>query len=181
MKKIVINLSNRWLYTFILIGIIILLGIIVYALAPGSSGNPGHNIQDVGPPATCADGQVLQFINSTNNWGCVDDTDTRCDTSGTCSQVCIGADCQSSWPDVVTTDYCAGGTCGSLAINGDLSVTGNSNVGALLKLGSYSSLPTTCNAANKGSLMAWDDGSRICLMFCGRSGGGYIWTLLHCQ
>jgi hypothetical protein len=25
-------------------------------------------------------------------------TDTRCDVSGTCSQVCIGADCQAAWP-----------------------------------------------------------------------------------
>jgi uncharacterized protein (DUF779 family) len=26
------------------------------------------------------------------------DVDTRCDVSGTCSQVCIGADCRGSWP-----------------------------------------------------------------------------------
>ncbi|MCK5472305.1 hypothetical protein KAI54_03920 [Candidatus Gracilibacteria bacterium] len=25
-------------------------------------------------------------------------SDTRCDTSGTCSQICIGSDCETSWP-----------------------------------------------------------------------------------
>ncbi|MGD2073199.1 MAG: hypothetical protein PVG65_06905 [Candidatus Thorarchaeota archaeon] len=26
------------------------------------------------------------------------DVDTRCDVSGTCSQVCVGSDCRNSWP-----------------------------------------------------------------------------------
>ena len=28
------------------------------------------------------------------------DTDTRCSSSGTCSQVCIGTSCRSSWPSM---------------------------------------------------------------------------------
>jgi len=68
--SIKIHLTNRWLYTFIALGILAIIGVGVYALAPGSSGNPGHNIQDVGPPTTCANGQFLQFIDSTNGWGC---------------------------------------------------------------------------------------------------------------
>jgi hypothetical protein len=33
------------------------------------------------------------------NVSCGTDIDTRCDTSGTCSQVCIGSDCRTSWPE----------------------------------------------------------------------------------
>ena len=90
-----INLTNRWLYTFILIGIIILLGIVVYAYTNPTTG-VGHDYNEIQP---CADGQVLGMV--AGIWTCVDmwneTADTRCDTSGTCSQVCIGSDCQLSW------------------------------------------------------------------------------------
>ena len=41
-----------------------------------------------------SEGQTLKV--SGGAWTCA--TDTRCDTSGTCSQVCIGTDCKTSWP-----------------------------------------------------------------------------------
>lgn len=71
MKKIQINLSNKWLYTFIAVGVIVLLGVGVYSLTPGTAPNPGHLINDVAPPIGCADGQVLQFVDEANGWGCV--------------------------------------------------------------------------------------------------------------
>lgn len=45
---------------------------VVYALTPGVASNPGHVIDNVAPPAGCVNGQVLQFIDSVNGWGCVD-------------------------------------------------------------------------------------------------------------
>ena len=58
-KKIQINLSNKTYYTLIVIGVIVLLGIIVYAVAP----NPGHTWGEIECPgcittADIGDGQV---------------------------------------------------------------------------------------------------------------------------
>ncbi|MCK5149584.1 hypothetical protein KAJ87_01515 [Candidatus Pacearchaeota archaeon] len=61
--------SNRWLYTFIVIGILAIIGVGVYALTAGETPDPGHNIQNIGPPSDCVNGQVLQFIDGA--WGCV--------------------------------------------------------------------------------------------------------------
>ncbi len=69
-RKIQFNLSNRFLYTFIAAVIIISLGIVVYALAPGQTPNPGHNISQLGAPSTCSPTQVLQWSGSA--WQCAD-------------------------------------------------------------------------------------------------------------
>ena len=74
-RKIIIKMSNRNFYSLILLGVLILLGggfLIVNALTPGVAPNPGHLISEVAPPAGCGSGQVLQFIDETNGWGCVD-------------------------------------------------------------------------------------------------------------
>ncbi len=63
-----IHLTNRWLYTFIAIGILAAIGVGVYALTPGIIPNPGHDIQTISPPTGCAANQYLQF-NGTN-WKC---------------------------------------------------------------------------------------------------------------
>lgn len=68
-KGIHIHLTNRWLYTFIAIGILAVIGIGVYALTPGVAPNPGHLISDVAPPSGCVSGQILQYNNG--NWACV--------------------------------------------------------------------------------------------------------------
>jgi len=65
-----INLSNKVAYTFIAFGIIILLGIGINALVPGQTPNPGHNIQNIGPPTPCVAGYYLQF-NGTD-WICAE-------------------------------------------------------------------------------------------------------------
>ena len=61
-----ISFSNRWLYTFIALGIIILLGVIVYGYTSSSTG-AGHGLNELEP---CADAQILQTDG--NNWVCVD-------------------------------------------------------------------------------------------------------------
>jgi len=54
-RKIIINLSNKWLYTFIAIGVVILLGVGVYAVVDTSQGwHPWSQIGDI--PAGFADG-----------------------------------------------------------------------------------------------------------------------------
>lgn len=60
-----INLSNRWLYTFIILGILAIIGVGVYALAPGVAPNPGHLLSEVGVPTGCVAGQFISW-NGTN-------------------------------------------------------------------------------------------------------------------
>lgn len=95
--SVTINFSNRWLYTFIILGILAIVSIGVYALTPGVAPNPGHLISDMAPPSPCTQNQFLQFDGTT--WKCVAavDTDTRCDTSGTCTKLCIGTNCKTNW------------------------------------------------------------------------------------
>jgi len=99
-----INLSNRWIYFLITLGILAIIGVGVYALTPGGnpsgtpSQNPGHLISIIDPPSPCTADQFLQFDGT--NWKCttsVVDTDTRCDTSGTCTKLCIGTNCKTNW------------------------------------------------------------------------------------
>ena len=70
--KIEVNLEKR--YAYLIIGLLILVFgfFVVNALTPGVAPNPGHIIDNVAPPSECADGQVLQFTDSVNGWGCVD-------------------------------------------------------------------------------------------------------------
>jgi hypothetical protein len=70
-KKLVINFTNRWLYTFALIIGIFALAVSVYALTPGVAGDPGHTTDTIAPPATgCSDGQYLQWDIGTGVWVC---------------------------------------------------------------------------------------------------------------
>ena len=63
-----INLTNRWLYTLIALGILIAVGVGVYAVVPGVAPNPGHLLSQISPPAGCTAGQFVQFNGS--NWVC---------------------------------------------------------------------------------------------------------------
>ena len=62
--------SNRVLYTFIILGIIVVLTVGAYAalLTPGVAPNPGHLITDIAPPSGCSSGQFLEFSGGT--WMC---------------------------------------------------------------------------------------------------------------
>ena len=102
------RVSNRLSYTIISVAILIALGVFVYAqTAP----NPGHSFAEISPGGlSCETDQFLQYkgVNLLGGpiWDCVDistngsggGTDTRCDASGVCSQVCIGSDCRNVWP-----------------------------------------------------------------------------------
>jgi hypothetical protein len=76
MKKrgmsIKINLSNRWLYTFIALGILATVLVGTYALTPGVKPNPGHLLNEIVPVTGCIAGQMLvwngSIITCTNNF-----------------------------------------------------------------------------------------------------------------
>ena len=61
-----IHLTNRWLYTFITIGILAIIGGGVYAWANPTTG-VGHDLSEIEP---CPEGQILQT--SAGAWTCVD-------------------------------------------------------------------------------------------------------------
>jgi hypothetical protein len=105
-RKIQINISNRWLYTFIAIGIIAIIGVGVYALTPGVAPNPGHLISEMAPPSPCTAGQVLQFDGT--NWVC-NSTVTETDPT-------VPKNCGYGSYMIFTRDY--GWTCGTLLSDG---------------------------------------------------------------
>lgn len=77
-----INLTNRWLYTLIVIGILTIIGVSVYATTDTSKGwHPSSQIEGLGSLATknsvdlsdiqaCDPGEILQV--SGGSWGCVE-------------------------------------------------------------------------------------------------------------
>lgn len=63
-KKLQINLTNRWLYTLIVFFSLIVIGVFVYAVAP----NPGHGITQIEQPSGCGANQFLKWTGS--SWTC---------------------------------------------------------------------------------------------------------------
>ena len=53
---------------------------------------------------SCSDGQVLKKVSG--NWVCSYD---KCDVSSSCSQICIGSTCRTSWPSPLQSKTCSGG------------------------------------------------------------------------
>lgn len=68
-NKLEVNFTNRWLYIFIILAVIVVIAVGIYALTPGVAPNPGHLLSDISPPAGCTAGQFIQFNGS--NWVCV--------------------------------------------------------------------------------------------------------------
>jgi hypothetical protein len=64
-----IHLSNRLAYTLIAVGILAIIGVGVYALAPGVIPNPGHNISQMSVPSPCVSGQFLSY--NGQDWVCM--------------------------------------------------------------------------------------------------------------
>jgi hypothetical protein len=64
--NIKIHLTNRWLYTFIFLGILLLIGVGVYA-SLGTTPNPGHPVSEL---QSCSDGEILQMVSGA--WACAD-------------------------------------------------------------------------------------------------------------
>lgn len=97
-RKIQINLTNKWFYTFVAIIAVLTLTVGIYAFDTSDPPTFGHSAGEI---------EGVCWTDGTN---CPAGTvDTRCDTSGTCSQVCIGADCQTTWP--------SGGSGGIMVFN----------------------------------------------------------------
>ena len=76
--RIEVSFSDRWLYTFIALGIIILLGVVVYGWS--NSAGVGHGLDEIQP---CGDGEILKT--SSGSWSCVDapidtNANTECPT-----------------------------------------------------------------------------------------------------
>ncbi|MCL5018278.1 MAG: hypothetical protein M1416_00720 [Candidatus Pacearchaeota archaeon] len=67
-KFIQINLSNRGLYTFIILGILTILGVSVYAYGTNAPQTFGHSIGEMAPPTGCDSGQFLKLDGA--NWIC---------------------------------------------------------------------------------------------------------------
>jgi hypothetical protein len=65
--KIEINISNKAVYTLIVIGILIAIGISVYAYGTSDPSTFGHSLGEIEP---CAEGQGLQM--SSGVWTCKD-------------------------------------------------------------------------------------------------------------
>lgn len=93
-KRMNINLSNRWLYSILAFVIVVLTTVLVTS-AWDTSKNVYHPGADV---KITIDGTNYSLQEALDNDLISGGTDTRCDTSGTCDQVCIGSDCETSWP-----------------------------------------------------------------------------------
>ncbi len=67
-----IQLSNRWLYTFIIILILAIIAVCVYAYdsSPATPSVFGHSIDEMAPPSPC-DAVLGQFLRwGGTNWTC---------------------------------------------------------------------------------------------------------------
>ena len=159
--QIKINFTNRWLYTLIAIGILALVGVGVYALAPGVVPNPGHNINEVSIPGGCTPGQFLKYDGA--NWVC-----------SLTADYCAGGTCS-----------------GSLRINGGLSgvasmqtviySTGSSasyGTGSVMRPTNTGGMPS-CSSANRGQMIVAQMGTYDYVCWCLSGGGGYWWQCLR--
>src|SRR3989304_9406712 len=61
-----LHFSNRWLYTFIALGILAIVGVGVYAATYTASG-AGHPYTEI---STCAAGQILKMNSAGTGWEC---------------------------------------------------------------------------------------------------------------
>jgi hypothetical protein len=56
-----INFSNRWLYTFIVLGILAVVAVGVYAYGTSTPSTFGHSIEEIDPPSPCSNNQILRW------------------------------------------------------------------------------------------------------------------------
>ena len=66
--QIKINLTNRWLYALITIGILMVVGVGVYAYGTSNPSIFGHSVNEVGFPTDCQVGEFLKWDG--NSWIC---------------------------------------------------------------------------------------------------------------
>ncbi len=81
-KKLQINLTNRWLYTLIVFFSLVVIGVFVYAVTP----NPGHDITQIAEPNGCGDGEFLKWTTA-SGWTCAGIEVGGIDGSGTANYI----------------------------------------------------------------------------------------------
>jgi hypothetical protein len=142
-----INFSNRWLYTFVVLGILIVIAVGVYALTPGVKPNPGHSLSEVGVPTGCTSGQVVSW-------------------NGT-ALVCTNLEVTKSTNAIYTTLNICGGNADSITTSPTCQTIKCGNCGSQDKyylcttpigtpcscVGFYGNSPITCNNTIKGYLV----------------------------
>ena len=70
-KELVIKIDHRLLYTFIVLGILVIIGVGVYATSYSDSG-AGHPYTEI---STCGANQILKMNSGGNSWMCTTETD----------------------------------------------------------------------------------------------------------
>ena len=104
-----IHLEKSHLVAFIVIFLVI--GAVGYVQSQANPAVMGHSWDEINVPADIADGDdgftTLADLQAavTNDFHNLGGTDQKCDTADSCQQVCIGADCRSSWSDSAVTKY----------------------------------------------------------------------------
>ena len=168
--KLEVHIDKK--HFFIILGAILILAGAIYANAYGGSDPEimGHNIGEL-EGINCGVGKYLRYTSGVG-WSCETDadTDTKCNSANSCSSVCIGNDCRSSWPSgggtgditgvVVTNGLFGGGDSGTVIISTDTSylqkrVSSSCPEGSSIRAIS-SSGGVTCEADDGG-------GSPVCL------------------
>jgi len=183
-----INISNRFIYTFIILGILTIVGVGVYALTPGGnpsgtpSQNPGHLISTMDPPSPCTANQFLQFDGT--DWKCASQWTTSGNNmySSNTGNVGIGTTNPTHKLEVVG-NIKATGIIGNI-VEGSTSVTGNTVLGDYNQATYYFKIITSnglvtvnsgCALANYGEIRKCS-GNQLC--GCTQTQGQWRWQAL---
>jgi len=65
---VTISFSNKWLYIFIVLLVLVVGGVMVYAYGTSNPQIFGHSIGELAPPSPCIAGQFLEWNGAT--WTC---------------------------------------------------------------------------------------------------------------
>ncbi len=117
MVNININFSNKWLYSLIIIFVVVVAGFVVNAYGGNNPEEMGHTFSEIAPPEGCVAEQFLMWNGS--SWVCEDAIDGYTYewiivSWGACSMPCatgtqtgvIG--CERDDGDIVEDTYCSG-------------------------------------------------------------------------
>jgi len=124
-KKLQINLTNRWLYTLIVFFSLIVIGVFVYAVTP----NPGHDITQIVQPSGCSTNQFLKWTGS--SWTCETVSDeVGIGGSGTANRIPRFTGATTIGNSVIYE------SAGDVGIGGDVSIDGDVDADAFIGDGS---------------------------------------------
>jgi len=144
--NIQINFTNRFLYTFVALIFILIIGIGVFALTPGVAPNPGHLFDEFAPPVGCGTNQVLQWDGI--NWACADGsslwTSSGSNVYYNLGSVGIGTDTPDEKLDVAGNIKASGTVCDGNGCIG--SGSGGANMAAFTQPGGTFTVPAGVNS-----------------------------------